>query len=297
MFTVYPRIFALVTLLWLLLGFSAQAQYLMSLKLDKLTYLAQEPILATVTITNRSGADAILGGKEKQRWLSFEVTAPGSKSLPPLAATSDQPMVFPAGQSFTKQFYLTETHAFSEEGTYSVKAVAYHGGSGQYYESNRSLLTIAEVKPLLAPITFGVPQGYPEAGRTRDYSLLSFRDTDRSYLYVRLTDSQSKTKLVTHKLGTFSLQADPQVTLDRTNNLHVMFLSAPSIYAYFIIQPDGKAKHKELVKQTDTSRPKLYLTAENDVVMRGGLSYDPEEVRARAEAMKPRSISQRPPGL
>jgi hypothetical protein len=275
----------------------AQAQYLIHLKLEKPTYLAQEPVLATVTVTNRSGADAILGEKNKQSWLSFDVTSPGGTALPPLAATSDEPMLFPAGQTIARQFYITDTHAFSDEGNYSVKATAYHGGSGQYYESNRSLLTVVDVKPMMAPITFGVPQGYDEAGRTRDYVLLSTRDSERTYLYVRLVDVLSKTKMVTKKLGTYSNQADPQVTLDKLNCLHVMFLSAPEIYAYFIIQPDGMVKHKELVKQSETSRPKLYLTGDNSVVMRGGFAYDPAAVKAKAAANKPRSIGQKPPGL
>jgi hypothetical protein len=275
----------------------AHAQYLINLKLDKNTYLAQEPVLATVTVTNRSGADAILGGTKDERWLSFDVTSPTGIPMPPLAATSSEPMIFPAGQTLTRQFYITETHAFEEQGNYGVKATAYHGGSGQYYESNRCRVEIIDVKPFMPPMTFGVPQGFPEAGRSRDYVLLMFRDMERSYMYVRLVDKPTKTNLKTYKLGTLSLQREPQVTVDNKNQLHVMFLTTPDLYAYFIIQPDGKTQSKQIIKETAESRPKLFLTSSNEVILRGGFPYDPEAEKVKAQADKPRSISQRPPGL
>lgn len=275
----------------------AQAQYLMNLKLDKSTYLAQEAVLATVTITNRSGSDAILGGKNGENWLTFDITNPAGTLMPPMSATSSEPMIFPAGQTINRRFYITETHAFDDVGHYGVKATAYHGGTGQYYESNRCRLEITDVKPFMPPMTFGVPAGFAEAGRARDYVLLKNHDLDRSSLYFRLVDKATQTKLITYKLGVIVMQRDPQVTLDSLNQLHVMFLTAPDIYAYFVIQPDGKTKSKELIKEVEGSAPKLFLTESNEVIMRGGMPYDPEAEKAKAAAEKPRSISQRPPGL
>jgi hypothetical protein len=282
----------------LLISFSAvHAQYLVNLSVDRATYLAQEPVLATVTVTNRSGADTVLGGKGNERWLSFEVTSPSGNGVPPLSANPEAPIVFKAGQTLTRQYYITETHAFSDEGNYGVIASAYHSGSGQYFQSNRCRIGITDVKPLMPAITYGVPPGFDEAGRTREYVLLVFRDMERSYLYVRVMDAPTKSKLLTFRLGSISLHRDPQITLDSKNHLHVMFLSAPDIYAYFVIQPDGKVKSREMVKEDETTRPKLFLTASNDVVLRGGIPYDPAAARAKTAAEKPRSISQRPPGL
>ena len=65
-----PCLLALVALLPL---FSAHAQYEVTLHMSKIEYVAQEPMVAKVTITNRSGADVILGGPSGKAWLSFNV--------------------------------------------------------------------------------------------------------------------------------------------------------------------------------------------------------------------------------
>jgi hypothetical protein len=287
----------LTLLVALALSLSAQAQYLVNLKMERSTYLAQEPILASVTMTNRSGADTIVGGRGKERWVSFEVTNPVGNAIPPLSANAEAPFVFKAGETITRQFYLTETHAFSDEGNYGVTALVYHAGSGQDFASNRARIGITDVKPLMEPITYGVPPGFDEAGRSREYHVIVFRDIERSYMYVRLVDAPTKSKLITLRLGAVSLHRDPQITLDSGNNLHVMYLTTPDTYGYYVIQPDGKIKSRELVKENEQTRPKLFLTASNDVVLRGGIPYDPNAAKAAAAEAKPRSISERPPGL
>jgi hypothetical protein len=275
----------------------AWGQYAIELKLDRNTYLAQELITATVTVTNRSGADAVIGGKEGERWLTFDVTNPAGNKVPALVPRPEKPLVFPAGQTVSRKFYLTETHSFSDEGLYRVVATVYHGASGQYFESNRCLFTITNVQPFMPALSYGVPVGFPEAGRARDYVTMIYQEEGKSYFYVRLVDKPTGAILITHRLGSVSLQRDPQLTLDKDNQLHAMFMTARDIYAYFVVTPDGKLKSRQLLKETAETRPKLYLAADNAVILRGGVIYDPAAEKAKAAAQKPRSMNQRPPGL
>jgi len=283
----------------LLTALPAFAQYEVSLKLDRINYISQEPMTATVTIVNRSGADVILGGPGGRPWLSFNVKDSQERSLSPLQSTSDEPIIFQAGTTLSHKVKLGETHSITDEGTYAITVSAYHPATGQYYISNRARFVITDVKPYGKPIVFGVPPGYPEAGRSRRFVIMVHRDMDRSYLYFRLVDDRSGQKLQTYMLGTVSVVREPQMTLDRENNLHVMFMAAPNLTIHQIIGPDGKSKAREFFRDTETTRPQLFLTRENMVVARGGLQFDPiaENAKQKEAASKERSVSERPPGL
>src|SRR5436309_13031476 len=65
----------------LLLGtFSAQAQIQVDIKLPRLQYIAYEPVVATVGITNLAGRDIELRDNDEQAWFGFEVS--GSEGQP-----------------------------------------------------------------------------------------------------------------------------------------------------------------------------------------------------------------------
>lgn len=279
--------------------FTVHAQYEVALQLDKINYVAQEPMIATVTIINRSGADVILGGPKGRPWLSFNVKDSQDRSISPLQATSDTPIMFPAGERISRKIQLTETHSITEPGTYACTVSAYHPPSGDYYVSNRARFVISDVKPYGRPLIFGVPEGYPDAGRMRQHVLMIYRDTDRTYMYYRLVDQRSGQKLMTYQLGPVSVVRDPQITVDRGNNLHVMFLASPDTSIYAVVAPDGKLKSRELIRDLEGNRPQLFLTRDNNVVANGGKIFDPvkEQAEQQAAKLRVRPVSERPPGL
>ena len=66
-----------VAALFLLLGFvtgAANAQIEVQLKFSRLQYIAYEPLLATVAITNRAGRDIDLRDEGGEHWFGFEIT-------------------------------------------------------------------------------------------------------------------------------------------------------------------------------------------------------------------------------
>jgi hypothetical protein len=60
--------------LFLLSSVLAQAQFDDSMKLPRSNFMALESIDASVVVTNRTGAVAVMGGPGRANWLSFEMT-------------------------------------------------------------------------------------------------------------------------------------------------------------------------------------------------------------------------------
>lgn len=292
----FPLLALTVTLLaW---SGAAHAQFQVGLAIDKVQHIVQEPQIVTVSVTNRSGADLVLGGAQGRKWLSFDVKDANDRQHATIHMDASEPMVFAAGSTISRKVTVVSNHIL-EQGNYGIKANVYHAPSGQYYESNRIRFQVLEGQRYKQPLVFGVPPQFPGAGKTRQYVLLMHQDLERSYFYLRLVDDATGAMLTTFQLGTLTLFRDPQYTLDRNNNLHIMFLTAPTIYRYCVVRPDGTLESQSMHKEVELDRPTLFLTASNDVVMRGGTPFDPAAARAAQDevAKKGRGISERPPGL
>jgi len=58
----------------LLFAAKAEAQIQVDLKFKRLQYIAYEPVVATLSITNLAGRDIDLHNADGQSWLGFEIT-------------------------------------------------------------------------------------------------------------------------------------------------------------------------------------------------------------------------------
>lgn len=270
------------------------AQYTMGIELSKRNFLSMEPIAATVTISNRSGADVVVGGRNQQNWMSFTIEDSQGRALTPVNVEIEDSFIFQAGQTLKKRILITDTYAMSEVGSYAVKAVAYHAPSQQYYESNRMVMQVMDVKPY-KEFSFGVPQGYPDAGRIKRYVLIVFHDTNSTTLYARVIDDRTGTNLSTFQLGPILMAHEPNFTVDSANRLHAFFLAAPKIFCHATVNPDGKLDKRRYFRELDGDRPVL-MSSGAAVEVRGGLPFDPNApVAATGSTM--RRASERPPGL
>ena len=280
-----------------LLGFAQtemQAQYMIQLKLEKTTFLSQEPMRATVNISNNSGTDVVMGGRANSNWLQFHLEDSNGRQFTPIGVEIEEPFVFKAGASMQRQVLISDTHAVSEVGNYGVLAVVYHPPTQNYYQSNRVRFGVTEVSAYWQQ-DFGVPQGDVDAGRVRRYSMHLLRDESGTKLYFRLTDERSQQRLATYSLGPISLALEPTFTLDSQNRLQVFFLAAPQIFSHCILGPDGKLVSRSYHREVEKNRPML-ATRAGEVFVTGGVPYDPNAAASTEEATV-RRASQRPPGL
>ena len=260
----------------LICGFSsdASAQLMVQMKLNKNLYVAYEPINAQVTVSNRAGRDIVLGGPAGSSWLNFDVaTDQGDPILPsgprPVAGST----VLGAGKSYTLTVSLGKFYPLGKPRNYRVKASVYFAGTGQYIASRPALFGVTEARLIWQQVV-GVPRGKPGAGSYRHYSLLIFRDTQRTLLYVRVRDKATQRVLATYSLGRLIEVRDPQATIDGNNRLHVLFMGAPRTYTHKVLDYGGETLRADIYRD-EGGAPQLLLDNDGTVTVGGGTPYDP----------------------
>lgn len=285
-------------ILLLLLAFTAcaHAQFNVTLALPRTTFMALEAIPASVTITNRTGSDAVLGGPGRGSWLSFEMTDVSGHPLAPIEVSAEDLVQIPAGGSVQRKVTVTDAFSPTEIGNYTLTARVMHAPSQQYFASNRARFNITDAKPLWEQ-TFGMPEGYKDVGRIRRYSILVLREAESSSLYFRLLDDKTGLRLQTYTLGQMSMVYDPQITIDRTNGLQILFLVMPKLYCHVVIKPDGTLVKRAYYREPDGNRPKLVVAQNGDVSISGGQYYNPSAPPAEKSKTSGKGVSERPPGL
>lgn len=280
-----------------LLALSAQAQFQVSMKLPRTDFLAMEAIPATVTITNRTGAEAVLGGPGRGSWLSFEMTDTSGRSLAPMEVDGSDMVRIPPGGTIQRRVVVTEAFAPSEIGNYGLIARVLDTTTQDFYASARSRFNITDAKPMWQQ-SFGVPPGYKRAGSTLRYSVILFSDREGSSLYFRLVEDKTEVRLMTYRLGPVSMAHDPQITLDKDNHLQIVFLAQPHIFSHCIIAPDGTLKKRSYYKEEKGDRPMLSVNADGEAFVQGGELFDPSKPPpVPAGTPGGRGLSEKPPGL
>ncbi len=71
-----------------LFAVEAEAQIQVDLKFKRLQYIAYEPVMATLAITNLAGRDIELHDADGQTWFGFEVTGSEGQPIAPTATDS-----------------------------------------------------------------------------------------------------------------------------------------------------------------------------------------------------------------
>ncbi len=291
-----PRCLRFVLLCTLCLGaLSARAQYELSLKLPRANFMSQEAITATVSLVNRTGAVAVLGGPGRDNWLSFEVLTSDGQSLAQMEVDGSQLLQVPPGGVVQQKIKVSQGYAPADMGNYALKARVFHPASGDYYESNRVRFSIVDSKPMWER-SFGVPEGFKDAGQPRRYAIHIFRDFDSTSLYFRLVNDKTGERLETFRLGPLNMVHDPQITMDPSNHLHVLFMAQPHLFAHAMVTPEGQLK-KLSYYMDEGGRPYLAQTGKGDIVIQGGQYFDPSKPEPTQKKVGGRRVSEKPPGL
>lgn len=285
----------LIPLILFALSLTAHAQFQIGLTLPRTNFMALEAIPATVTITNRSGTEAVLGGPGRGSWLSFDMTDRTGQPLAPIEVSGVDLAQIPPGGTIQRKIIVSDAYSPTEIGNYGLKVKVLHTPTGQYYTSVRVRFNITDNKPMWEQV-YGVPEGFKGAGSIRRYSVIVFKDLDATSLYVRLTDEKSNLRLQTFRLGPLTMAHDPQITMDRENHLNVLFLAQPHIYAHCLVAPDGALKKRSYYREENGNRPVMSVTATGDVQIQGGQFFDPS-APPPAPTSTGRNVSEKPPGL
>lgn len=270
---------------------SALAQIQVDLKLPRLQYIAYEPVVATVGITNLAGRDIDLHDASGQPWFGFEVTGQDGQLIGILKTDPIQPpLKIETGKRVTQKIDVAALFAVHDFGAYHVRAHIYFADLGKYFYSQAKVFEVTDARPIWQR-TVGIPEATSAPGDVRSYSLLSNRFPDHTSLYVRVQDKDRGIVYATYSLGHIIAFDEPHAELDRGNQLHILFCAAPRVWAYDRIGLNGEHLSHATFMET-SSRPHLIRTTEGEVKIAGGMMEAPLNAETRSNAPK---LSDRPP--
>lgn len=257
----------LAVLFGLLQPLHAQLQVGMEIKRHFL--MLYEPIHITVTVKNMAGRDITLADSPTQSWFGFQINRPDGEIVPPFDPNYRlSPLTIPAGQTVQRRIILNTLFPVNELGRYRIRATIYFAAMDKYFQSGAATVELSEGRTVWQA-TVGVPDGHEGAGGTRRYSLLSFRQADYTYLYVRVEDVDSGVIYATNPLGRVIAAIEPEAQTDQQNNLHVLQVSAAKTYLYSCISVNGQVLSNETFVSIK-ERPSLRAGPGGTVVVRGG---------------------------
>ncbi|HSH38850.1 MAG TPA: hypothetical protein VK993_08695, partial [Chthoniobacterales bacterium] len=154
---------------------AAHAQVQVELKFKRLQYVAYEPIMAEVKITNLAGRDIELRDGNGERWFGFEVnTGEDGRLLAPAPLEPEPPLRIETGTTVTRKVNLTPIFPVHDLGPYHVRANIFFADLNKFFYSQTKVFQVGDARPIWQR-TVGVPDGVAGAGGTRTYSLLSNR--------------------------------------------------------------------------------------------------------------------------
>ncbi len=280
----------------LLACLKAEAQIQISLKMDRPLFVAHEPVTGTLTIINRSGRDLVFGDSNGMSWLDFTVTNGRGHLISPVRRhLNERPIVLSAGQTYEHEVTINRYYPMSTIGTYRVKANVTFPQINRVFQSQNLTIQVTDGQAMWSQIV-GVPQGYTDAGKYREYSLMTFYHGARSKaLYFRLRDSDSGVVYTTYPLGDYMSLRPPTQAIDTKNQLHVLHMSGPQMYKYTVINIEGDPVQQDTFYEKGTDRPRLDTDAYGNVAVVGGMTA--EEKNTPYEETEFRRLSERPGGL
>jgi hypothetical protein len=280
---------SLACTLLFLLAVTAEGQIQVDLKFKRLQYIAFEPVIATVTITNLAGRAIELRNSEDLPWYGFEVTAKDGRTLPPLPHPPEPPLQMAAGTSVTRKINLTPLFPITDLGVYHVRANVYFADLNKFFYAKAKVIEVTNARPIWQRTV-----GDPETSAARTYSLMTNRFPDHTSLYVRVEDKENSLVYGTYSLGRVISFDEPHAEIDRQNQLHVLQCSAPRVWSYSVVGLDGRLLKHAIYSQT-RSMPRLQRTPDGAVGVAGGM-LDAPAPPAQAGRSVPK-LSDRPANL
>lgn len=262
------RLPAFLILLLSLAG-TAWGQIQVDLKFKRLQYVAYEPLIATVRITNLAGRPVELRDDGGHNWFSFEVTAGEGRVLTPLNQEGEPPLRMEAGQTVTRKINLANRFPVQELATYHARAHVFFADLNKFFYSPSRAFQVSDARPIWQR-TVGIPDGVAARGDVRTYSILSNRFPDHTSLYIRVEDKSTGAVYSTFPLGRSVGAEEPQMELDPQNLLHVLHCAAPRTWAYNRVGLNGELVAHATFMETKT-RPRLRRSPDGAIAVRGGM--------------------------
>lgn len=282
--------FRLFTVALVVLAGAAHAQLSTSLRLNKKQYVAGEPVVAVVTVTNHAGQPLTFASDGRSQWLDFIIKDRHGEPVVPKGRNIFGRMTIRAGESLAREVNLAQCYQLGEAGNFSVAAVIHMpGGTGEGSSTNRVLFNQSP-GVLYWSQKVGIPG---KSGLTREFRVLNFSGDEKAQIYAQIIDGRTGQDVRTFLLGDVLMLRRPLSTVDRQQRMHVMFLATPTMWVHYQIDTDGKVVDRQIHQRGSQGDPQLLTFADGTVRVANSIPYDPKA--AAAAKSKIRKASDRPP--
>ena len=267
----------------------ASAQLAIRLELSKSSYIVNEPIKATIYITNNAGRELTLRDQNGRPWLDFNISARG-RGITPSRRTSYGPVVIAVGETVARSVTLNTTYALGTMGNYMCQTyVQMPEGGRNGFVSNRVSFNVMKGRVVWTQ-RVGIPQAPDEI---REYELLTYTGNRSMELFAHVTSVNRNQEIATIPLGKIISFRKPTGALDGANNMHALYQIRPNMFGHSCVTPSGVLQFTKFHKRGSSGDPRLTRFASGEVVVAGGVVYDP--VAEEIQRKKVRNVSERPP--
>ena len=266
------------------------AQISTSLSMNKKNYVAGEPVIAEVIITNHSGRDLTLASSRQLPWLSLVVSKSNGNPVPTRKLNTFGALKIKAGQSMAKRVDLTEYFILYSQGNYVASAVIRDpNGATQGSRTNRMIFNLNPGRTYWSQ-KVGVTNDL--GSTTRELKLLTFSNGQKNQLYAQVIDGDTGVPRRTFLLGDALMLRKPKVTVDGKQRMHVMFLATPAMWVHCQVSADGNLVARDIHQRASQGDPVMMAYGDGSVKVVNSIPYDPKA--AAVERAKIRKASDRP---
>ncbi len=209
---------------------AADAQLAVSIQIKRRLFVLNEPIIASVAITNNTGHDVTLSDTEEGgQWFRFQIVAGDGRMVPPRNSEYTlEPLSMHSGETAKRSVNLNELYTLGDYGTYKVTASIFLPERGKYYASRAEAMEVTDGRTVWKQ-TVGVPDAAGGAGSTRTFTLLTLQMDKGRMLYVRVV-GEDGTAYGCYNIGRMVDGFLPEAKFDRGNNLYVLQLTGQKTY-------------------------------------------------------------------
>jgi len=248
-----------------------QAQFSLSLGLDRNSYLLHEPIYAKIFFRNYSGRGLVFGEHKALKGnLKFIIHGPDGKIIKPYNTKINplQGMIVNPGASGDVIVPLSRMYHFSKAGNYNIKTILSHPQLSEAYESKTGGFSVFNGITVWQRFV-GVPEvlnlNSKSKIKRRTVKILSFYDGKKKMFALRIADYK-------YIYGVIRLADDignkpPQCEIDGLSRIHILAQISPKVFSYYVYSLDSKLEERENFVRSEQINPRLVRNPEQGTLM------------------------------
>jgi len=261
----------------LIFSIVSYAQVDLSLSLSRKSYIQYENIICKITLKNNTAHPLVFGNNTNLKGAIYFViknTAGKTWSTKEEKINPFNSDIIEPGETSLSTVSISSLLSLNDPNAYSIYAVFEYPQLKEQYRSNSVSFSI-EKGSTVWQAEVGIPSFNDKKDiiEGRQYVLKTVYD-GKNKLFILLIESTS------HVYGVARLGYDigikkPECLIDRLSKLHILIQTSPSIFSYFIYNPDCSLEKKEVYKKSETSSPTLIKDEKTgNIIVVGGLKAE-----------------------